>query len=535
MKVRECDHNASTIVVLTKADKVDHQLTDPDELETQLFVPLLRGLGRPGLEWLHSMGGCVAVCNRKQDNTVSLIEQRKVEAALFQGMLARATGEFATDERKQQLSQNMGSKQLIMQMAAMYRRHIVTTWVPRAKQDAERLRDQIGTQMSNLGPHPDQMPITELLAAIQTKVNYRAICKAMVEVVSRVMETAPTYFVAGSSANLLEWAEATLDTKDKLAQVVHNVTVRASRVYERVACEAYDVVFSNNQQFKRFPALQEQVKMRNIPNRILEALTPAKAAIGVMVANAEQQLYNGSLSQQDVVQVFQQLKHSMGRCIVEHMVKFLRHNPLTLPPDFQLVEDEATAMHRRSLLEQKGRVNSALMQLQEMSLDLFLEHGTAPSQATAVFNPLQHLESFPPPAIEAPRPVVGGHPPAVGDTDAINSFDAELYADSPTAVDVQHREADPLPISTTREQSNPNHMADSTGAEVTVPSRTGLIQPGQGSTTNDYAPLSVALRQASSSSSAAVAHAETDFQDVPISPRVPVSPTVSDGYVNVQR
>lgn len=172
MKVRECDHNASTIVVLTKADKVDHQLTDPDELETQLFVPLLRGLGRPGLEWLHSMGGCVAVCNRKQDNTVSLIEQRKVEAALFQGMLARATGEFATDERKQQLSQNMGSKQLIMQMAAMYRRHIVTTWVPRAKQDAERLRDQIGTQMSNLGPHPDQMPITELLAAIQTKVSF---------------------------------------------------------------------------------------------------------------------------------------------------------------------------------------------------------------------------------------------------------------------------------------------------------------------------------------------------------------------------
>lgn len=60
-----------------------------------------------------------------------------------------------------------------------------------------------------------------------------------------------------------------------------------------------------------------------------------------------------------------------------------------------------------------------------------------------------------------------------------------------------------------------------------------LSGPGHGShqsvhsSTSDHVPLSVGLRQSSDPSSAAVAHADTDFQDVPI------SPTASEGYVKI--
>ena len=71
------------------------------------------------------------------------------------------------------------------------------------------------------------------------------------------------------------------------------------------------------------------------------------------------------------------------------------------------------------------------------------------------------------------------------------------------------------------------------GAEAAHPGIVALPEPGQGSHQGmqsniaDHVPLSIGLRQASDSSSAAVAHADTDFQDLPI------SPTASEGYVKI--
>ena len=158
----------NAIVALTKADKLD--LHDPDDIKNQLFLPLLRGLGSPELDCLHSFAGCVAVSNRKHHNTLSLVQQREVEAALFEKILATATGEFATDEVKQKLRENMGSKQLIMQLAAMYRKHIVTRWVPKAIEDAKALRDSTRDKLGDLGTSPQEISIQELLANVQTKV-----------------------------------------------------------------------------------------------------------------------------------------------------------------------------------------------------------------------------------------------------------------------------------------------------------------------------------------------------------------------------
>lgn len=170
--VTDYGHAPSTIVALTKADKVD--LNDPDDIKNQLFLPLLRDLKTPELECIHSMGGCVAVSNRKHQNTVSLFQQREIEAALFDKILATATGEFATDDVKQKLSQNMGSTQLILQLAAMYRKHIVTVWVPKAIEDAKGLRDQTRTALGKLGRPPHDIAIEEVLADIQTKVLFSA-------------------------------------------------------------------------------------------------------------------------------------------------------------------------------------------------------------------------------------------------------------------------------------------------------------------------------------------------------------------------
>ena len=327
------------------------------------------------------------------------------------------------------------------------------------------------------------------------QVNYRTLCPAMVEIVNHTIQAVPMSFVAGSSGNLLEWAESTIASKDNLRKLVHKVTVQAGKQYERAACNAYDAAFASNQKLSRFPTLQTQVKA-NIPNRIQEALNAAKPAIAVMMTTAEQQLYDGTLSQQDLVQNIHQLKHSMGRCIVEHMVKCLKHSPLSLPPDFQLIEDDRTAGDRRSLEDQKDRVNQAIVQLHEMKSESFLEHGAAGSSATGLVNPLQHMEGTPHIAAADSQDnhhvdpdlhvVAGSHGKhsavldlaAAADSQNNHNVDPDLYADSPTAaavqragdyadsptaMDVQLREADPLPISAGHWQNGPHYVADSTG------------------------------------------------------------------------
>ena len=296
------------------------------------------------------------------------------------------------------------------------------------------------------------------------QVNFGTMCSDIVEVVSQLIQTVPMSFVAGSSGNLVEWAEHTIESKSKLAQIVDKVTVGAGEEYEGVAYKAYDAVFASNEQLSRFPSLQKEVKTFNIPKRIQEALNAATPIIAVMASNAEQQLYNGTLSQQDVVQRFHQLKYSMGRCIVEHMVKFLKHSPLSLPAGFQLIEDEVTAKDRRSLQEQMDRVNQAIMQLEEMKSDSFLEYGTAGSQATGTVNPLQHLEGAPHTAVAEVQDNRSVDPDLYADSPTAAAVQrAGDYADSPTAMDVQRREADPLPFSANHWQNGPKHVTDSTG------------------------------------------------------------------------
>ena len=196
------------------------------------------------------------------------------------------------------------------------------------------------------------------------QVDFHAVCKGIAKVVSTIMHDAP-YVTAGSSANLLEWAEAANKTKDKLAEVVHRVTVTASGDYQDVACKAYDVVFANDGQVRRFPSLQEQVKTSNVPNRVQDALITARSVIGVMVTTAEQHLYDSSLPEEKLQQLFQQLKHSMGRCMVAHMVRSLKRS-LTLPPDFQLIEDSVTAGDRRKLQQRIASLQGAIRELEEL-------------------------------------------------------------------------------------------------------------------------------------------------------------------------
>lgn len=156
---------ASTIIALTKADKVD--LEDPDELKDQLFLPLLRRH-----EDLGQTGGCVAVANRKHSDTVSLEDQRTREAALFRRVLAAATPEFATHDVQQQLIANMGSKQLIVQLAAMYRKHVVEHWIPEAQADARAQLHMAQHLLQQHGPQPEYLQgrLKETLAEIQAEV-----------------------------------------------------------------------------------------------------------------------------------------------------------------------------------------------------------------------------------------------------------------------------------------------------------------------------------------------------------------------------
>ena len=302
------------------------------------------------------------------------------------------------------------------------------------------------------------------------QVDFQAICGGILDVVSSNMHEAPNV-IAGSSTNLLNWAEATIDTKIKLDELVHRVTVTALREYQHVACRAYDVVFANDGQVRRFSSLLEQVKASNVPNRVQDALIAAKSAVGVMVTNAEQQLYNGSLPQEDLQLVFQQLKHSMGRCMVAHMVSSLKRS-LTLPPDFQLVEDSVTAGDRRKLQQRIGSLNGAIVQLQEMASSSFGEHEAPGAKGLNRVSPLHLAEG-------CPTPPEGSHSLGLsadaGDT-AYLAQHADDYADSPTAMALQRREADPLPTGPGHWQNGPMYTADSTGQTWSCTSRSVVKQ-----------------------------------------------------------
>ena len=154
-----------TIVALTKADRVD--LDDPLEVRDQLFQPLLRNLN-----CLSGMGGCVAVSNRKHKDSVGLAEMRVREAAMFERALATASGEFATDAIKQRLRANMGSKQLIVQLAAMLCRHLGDTWFSRVMEDAEKQHSTVQVQLIQPGLHVKDVRrnIREKLSGRQSKV-----------------------------------------------------------------------------------------------------------------------------------------------------------------------------------------------------------------------------------------------------------------------------------------------------------------------------------------------------------------------------
>ena len=67
--------------------------------------------------------------------------------------------------------------------------------------------------------------------------------------------------------------------------------------------------------------------------------------------------------------MFDQLKGSMGRCIVEHMVKFLKHSPLSLAPDFQLIENDEAAKQSSELCQHNAGLTQAINELEELKGD----------------------------------------------------------------------------------------------------------------------------------------------------------------------
>ena len=167
--VRRYGKSERTIVALTKADRVD--LDDPDEVRNQLFQPLLCDL-----DCLNGMGGCVAVCNRMYNDSVGVADMRACESAIFERVLATITRRgFITDANKQRLRANMGSKQLIVQLADMCCGHMLKSWCPGSPRGLKNPKKQHSTGQVQLNQpeYPSQdvhRETGETLAGIQSEV-----------------------------------------------------------------------------------------------------------------------------------------------------------------------------------------------------------------------------------------------------------------------------------------------------------------------------------------------------------------------------
>ena len=153
----------STILALTKSDKV-HE----DDTEDYIFKRILLEPGStPAL--LEGLKGCVAVVNRKhQDSALTLEQAADKELQVFAQMLHEAEGDYKAAAMQRRLGKRMTSKQLVVMLNKMYHAHITSKWVDETLTLIADEASKVKGSLQELGP--EALSIGAQMATLNCKV-----------------------------------------------------------------------------------------------------------------------------------------------------------------------------------------------------------------------------------------------------------------------------------------------------------------------------------------------------------------------------
>ncbi|KAK9865065.1 hypothetical protein WJX84_002291 [Apatococcus fuscideae] len=154
--VRKANKTHHTIVVLTKPDNLK-----PPEVKKRLIWRLLRNSGEitDNRQSDTDFAGCVAVINRSHHDKKTLLEAGNEEEHTFESqVLAQVPSMPQTISALPAAVQvNLGIRNLISQVEAMYRAFIIKDWRPKALQRLDPMIKAADTNLKKLGPLPQDL------------------------------------------------------------------------------------------------------------------------------------------------------------------------------------------------------------------------------------------------------------------------------------------------------------------------------------------------------------------------------------------
>jgi len=154
---------------------------------------------------------------------------------------------------------------------------------------------------------------------------------------------------------MLQWAEETLDYELQIRRSV-NAALQSSR-YHEVVRTAYDRVFHYAPHLQRLVTFQDTLH-GELSDRVTQALLAAKPVVDELVRASIQQLLGSTV----LNFVLGELKVRVSRCIVRHVVEYVKTKPIVLP---KIHEDKQVAQQRADLVQQLANLKEAAFKIKK--------------------------------------------------------------------------------------------------------------------------------------------------------------------------
>lgn len=154
---------------------------------------------------------------------------------------------------------------------------------------------------------------------------------------------------------MLQWAEETLDYELQIRRSV-NAALQSSR-YHEVVRTAYDRVFHYAPHLQRLVTFQDTLH-GELSDRVTQALLAAKPVVDELARASVQQLLGSTV----LNFVLGELKVRVSRCIVRHVVEYVKTKPIVLP---KIHEDKQVAQQRADLVQQLANLKEAAFKIKK--------------------------------------------------------------------------------------------------------------------------------------------------------------------------
>ncbi len=157
-------------------------------------------------------------------------------------------------------------------------------------------------------------------------------------------------------SQMLKWAEVTLDNELQIKRSV-NAALQSSR-YLEVVRTAYDHVFRWAPHLQHLATFQVTLH-GELSDRVSKALLAAKPVVDELArASIQQLLCSTALSF-----VHGELKVRVSRCIVRHVVEYVKTKPIVLP---KMHEDKQVAQQRPELVQKLANLDEAAFKIKNI-------------------------------------------------------------------------------------------------------------------------------------------------------------------------